>query len=198
MARLEQIIGTNIVDDIRLGHTWHEVQVLKGIIESEKPEWFIEVGVHEGGLSYILIQNFPDMDYLGIELNCDYVRPNVQEVYEKYSKTLHCGDCFDPILLKRIQKLPRKIIYCDGGNKVEELIIYKNIVSPSDLIFCHDYHDGVRKVREVPPEHIHPEVLPIDIVHMDTDDLFVRYPEYILNKTRIVGWRKLYHQRVPA
>lgn len=197
MARLEPIIGTNIVDDIRLGHTWHELETIRMIIVHEQPIWFIEVGVHEGGLSYLLIQGFPELDYLGIELHCDLVRPNVKEVYEKYSKELYCGDCFDPSLLDRIAKLPRKLIYCDGGNKVAELIAYKQVCHPSDLIFVHDYHDGRRKVKEVPPEYLHPEVLPVDVEHMSFGDSFVRFPEYMLNETRIIGWRKLYRQTVP-
>jgi hypothetical protein len=29
MSRLEPVVGTEIVNDIRLGHTWKEYQVLK-------------------------------------------------------------------------------------------------------------------------------------------------------------------------
>ena len=191
MGRLEPIIGTNIVDDIRLGHTWHEVSVIKQIIETENPSWFIEVGVHEGGLSYLLIPQYIELKYLGIELYCDLVRPNVREVYKEFGQELHCGDCFDPALIARIQSLEgKKVIYCDGGNKVAELKAYKYACNHGDLIFCHDYHDRKRLVREVPPEHVHPEVRPEDVEHMYDAGLFVDFYESVLKETRIAGWMR--------
>jgi len=51
MSRLEKILGTEIVDDIRLGHTRYEYGVLEWFIYEEQPIWFIEIGVHEGGLA---------------------------------------------------------------------------------------------------------------------------------------------------
>jgi hypothetical protein len=69
MPRLQPVAGTEIVDDIRLGHTWNEYNVLKDFILNENPKWFIEVGVHEGGLSYLLLPEL-DLGYIGIEIDC--------------------------------------------------------------------------------------------------------------------------------
>jgi hypothetical protein len=196
MGRLERIIGTNIIslasgEEIRLGHTWHEIDTLSCIIEIEKPEWFVEVGLHEGGLSYMLIPQYPDLKYFGIELEWTVVRQEVRQVYVDCKQTLHLGDCFDARILEKVKSLPHKIIYCDGGNKVAEVIAYKHVCNPGDIIFCHDYHDGKRVVREVPKQHIHPEVLPKDVEHMNVSPVFEPYSEGYLKETRIVGWRRL-------
>jgi hypothetical protein len=190
MARLEPIVGTNIVDDIRLGQTYTEVGVVAGLIKAVKPEWFVEIGVHEGGLSYLLIPMFSGkLNYFGVEIDLRLVRPAVMEIYAQHRQTLLQEDCFNSALIARISSLPKKIIYCDGGNKVAELLTYKFACHPGDLILTHDYHDGVREVAEVPAEHVHPEVLPRDIQHMLVDDRFVPVDEEILKNTRIMAWR---------
>ena len=59
MNRLEKIVGVEIIDangdEIRLGHTFYEVEVLRDFILQENPDHFIEIGIHEGGLSYLLL-----------------------------------------------------------------------------------------------------------------------------------------------
>lgn len=193
MGRLERVIGTNIISlstgEIRLGHTWYEEDVIEDIIRREEPEWFIEIGVHEGGLSWMLIPKFPLMHYLGVEHQCDYIRPEVRLLYIEYGQELHCGNCFDQELLAKIATLSKKMIYCDGGDKVLELLSYKNVCNPGDLLFAHDFWDGQRVVREVPTGDVHPEVHLEDIVHLDTSPRFSRYSEQFLCETRIVGWR---------
>ena len=196
MGRLENVIGTNIIvtpsgDEIRLGHTWHEVDVLKQIMK-ENPSVFVEIGVHEGGLSYLLIPMSGMNIYYGVELSCGLIRPEVLNLYTHIFTHLHCIDCFDIEFREKLLLIfDRKIIYCDGGNKAKELAWFKETCYPGDLIFTHDYYDGNRKVRDVPDDNISKEVLPMDIVHMDTDPTFVRYDEDILKETRIIGWRKL-------
>lgn len=190
--RLEPVAGTNILildgDEIRLGHTWHEVDVLKEIIRKRDPEWFIEIGVHEGGLSKLLIPAYPDMHYLGIELHTNLTRETVKRTYSEFGHELLEMDCFDINLLSKVKKLQNKIIYCDGGNKVQELVAYKHTLQSGDLIFTHDFWDGVRTVHSV--SEVHPEVYPMDILHMDANG-FERYSERELAATRIVGWKKL-------
>jgi hypothetical protein len=193
MSRLEVVIGTEIVDDIRLGHTFYEVDVLKEFIAKTDPAYFIEVGTHEGGLSYLLIPEFPELNYFGIELHGGLVRPLVIRCYNSYPfADLHFGDCFDPKLFARIRDMPSKIIYCDGGNKAKELLHFKDACQVGDIIMAHDYYNGTRKVRGVPDENISKEVLPMDIVHLSTEKYkrFTRLPEEQFKETRIIGFRR--------
>lgn len=191
MSRLEQIVGTEILEgDIRLGHTFYEFGVLKDFIFSHIPEWFVEIGVHEGGLSWLLVpQFFPIIHYLGIELDCELVRPQVKDLYSRSTHAqLMCADCFDKNTYELVKTLNNKIIYCDGGHKSTELVFYAPACNSGDIILAHDYYDGIRKVRDVPNPSA--EVTPDDIKFLDDNWNFVRLPEHIFEETRIIGWMK--------
>jgi hypothetical protein len=190
MSRLEPVMGTEIVDDIRLGHTWEEYNVLLDFIKKQTHQWFVEVGVHEGGLSYLLIPELTEMDYLGIEIDCGIVRPEVKAKYNDYSNAkLMCANCFHAEVAIEVSSLSNKIIYCDGGNKVKELHHFKNFCRSGDIIMAHDFWDDDRKVKGV--EEVHPEIYPMDVYHLDSDETFERLDESIFIETRIVGWRKI-------
>ena len=191
MSRLEPVIGTEIVDDIRLGHTWEEYNILKDYVLDENPEWFVEVGIHEGGLSYLLLPLLTNIGYVGIEINCGLIRPEVKLAFEAHPNSkLLCSNCFSSSVALKVSELAgTKLIYCDGGNKVKELHHFKHLCRSGDIIMAHDFHDGDRKIHGV--EEVHPEVLPMDVVHLDTDDSFVRLNENKFIETRIVGWRKI-------
>jgi hypothetical protein len=197
MGRLEPVMGTEIVDDIRLGHTMEEFRVLNQFVADERPDWFIEVGVHEGGLAYLMLPDVGDghsihsfMGYLGIEIDCSIVRPEVKLAFEvNPNAELMCANCFSSRVALKLGELPgMRIIYCDGGNKVKELHHFKHLCKNNDIIMAHDYHDGDRKIHGV--EEVHPEVLPMDVYHLDSDESFTRLDENIFKETRIVGWRK--------
>ena len=194
MSRLQKVIGTEIVDDIRLGHTWFEYHVLEDFICNIKPKWFVEIGVHEGGLAYLLLQNhlMDEIGYMGIELDCNLVRPQVKSIINaRLSSELLCVNCFGSTTFYLLEKLKNKIIYCDGGNKAKELLHFKQFCDPDDIILAHDFYDGTRIVRDVPVENISIEVVANDIVHMETDKTFERLEETVFKETRIIGWRKL-------
>src|SRR4030042_1609071 len=196
MGRLEKIIGVEIIktenDEIRLGHTWHEIETLEYFIVREKPSHFMQIGVHEGGLSYILI---PRMFcyYTGIEINCKAIRPDVIKVYTQYidTATLICSDCFNSSTYNYLSSLENKIIYCDGGHKAQEIAYFKSLLLIGDIIMCHDFYDGTREVRGVPKENISIEVTGNDIQIYENDTAFERLPEDIFGETRIIGWRKI-------
>lgn len=194
MGRLEEIPGTNIImtpkgEEIRLGHTWHEVDVLKKIIKTESHKNFIEIGVHEGGLSYLLMPYFRWHNYVGIEIDLGIVQPAVKARYTLLDHDLVGVNCFEKVVLDRIAQFPNKIIYCDGGNKVAELHAYKEVCRSGDLLLTHDYYDGVRVVTDVYDPHA--EVRPEDVADIDADTSFQLYDQQLLSTTRIQGWRKL-------
>jgi len=194
MGRLEPIEGINIItlhtgEEIRLGHSWHEVDVLKEVIKRERPETFVEIGVHEGGLSYLLLPFMAWKHYIGIEINHGYIRPEVILRYSLLGRDIYSGDCLAEETIEKISQFSGKMIYCDGGNKVAELHAYKEICQSGDLLFTHDYYDGIRKVREVKQPQA--EVTPADVADIDNDISFHLYDQTQLRTTRIQGWRKI-------
>jgi len=190
MSRLERVVGTEIVNDIRMGHSWYEFNVLFDFLSINMPTHFIEIGVHEGGLAYLLIPLFPHIQYFGIELYSQLVRPEVKNRFTRHENKLWYEDCFSPTVFSRIKNLAAKIIYCDGGHKAQELQHFRRACRRGDILMAHDYHDGVRVVRDVPNEYFKPEVLPEDIANIDADKTFERLPEELFKETRIVGWKK--------
>ena len=191
MSRLQPVAGTEIVDDIRLGHTWGEYYVLEQFITDEQPDWFVEVGVHEGGLSYLLIPKYIIKNYVGIELDCGIIRPQVKLLYEQDWAKLICADCFSDKVADAIGELGgKKIIYCDGGNKAKELKHFWIMCNEGDIIMAHDYHDGIRIVPDVSTDY-QPEVHPRDILHLAVNESFERLSEHRFKETRIVGFRKI-------
>ena len=195
MGRLEEIPGTNIIrtttDEIRLGHTWHEIDVLKGLIRLEKPKFFVEIGVHEGGLSYLLMPVVGDAKYYGVELYCNLIRPEVLNLYTHIHTKLFCMDCFDMSLWKHLVDKTPKIIYCDGGHKAQELLHFKSTCASGDIILTHDFYDGSRVVKDVPVQNISIEVTYNDIVPVEFDrEHFERLDEDLFKETRIIGWKR--------
>ena len=196
MGRLERIVGTEIVDNLRLGHTWYEFGVLYLLIDSQlalgNSRTFVEVGVHEGGLPHLLIPEFPNLNYIGIEIAYGIVRSKVmQRCLTTNRAELIWGDCFNDAIVALLDSLTHKIIYCDGGDKAKELKHFKTLCHPGDILLSHDYYDG-SSVFGVPPEYVptNLEVTPKDIVHMVEDETFepIAVP---FKGTRIVAWRKL-------
>lgn len=188
--RLEPVIGTEIINDIRLGHTWDEYFILRDFILDVCPKAFIEVGLHEGGLAYLLLPMLEYVRYLGIEIDCNIIRPRVKLRFDSYSNAeILCADCFSSSVALEISKLKNKIIYCDGGNKVKELQHFKHLCRDGDIIMAHDFYDGKRQVTGVPSPNA--EVLPDDVLHLDEDESFERLHEYIFGTTRIIGWYKV-------
>ena len=91
---MEDILGTEIYEGMRLGHIWHEIAALDEIIQLIQPDWFVEVGIHEGGLTYFLLSKYK-FNYIGIEINCGIIKPKVKALINTQDNArLICADCF--------------------------------------------------------------------------------------------------------
>lgn len=186
--RLDVINGTEIYKDIRLGHTWFEVGVLKSFLSPYFYNYtFIEIGIHEGGLSALLINEFSK--YIGVELNCNLIRPEVKALYNHPNYELICGDCFSDFVYQKLYDLRSKIIYCDGGHKALEINHFAGTCTSGDILLSHDFWDGCRNVYTV--DNVVPEVTLNDIENLETNKYFKRLSENIFRNTRIIGWEKL-------
>lgn len=198
MSRLETVSGTEIIDgDIRLGHLWHEVDAIIEVLKAYEINRFVEVGVHEGGLAWMLLKALPDLHYLGLELNKHLVRPQVLKmVSESAHGEILERNCFDINTILEVQRWMEPdptLIYCDNGDKPLEVRRYAPILRVGDIIMTHDYYDGKRKVRNLPGYGetslcSHPEVLPDDVEFMR--QIFHEIDKVNLSDTRIIGFIK--------
>lgn len=190
----EYIAGTTSVDGIRVGHTAYEIDVLEGYIKRHRPLHFIEVGVHEGGLSYLLLPILSTIhcEYTGIEINCNLVLPRVKGMYEAYDATLLCADCFGEDVYGYVKMRKSKILYCDGGHKAQEIGHFQDALNPGDIIMCHDFYGFDRVPAEIPEyKQLCPEVMESDVQIYENSTAFKRLPELEFRRTRILGWKKL-------
>lgn len=190
---MEEILGTVISEGMRLGHTWHELAVIFEAIETYQPKWFVEVGIHEGGLTYALLQAF-NFDYIGIEINCGIIRPKVKALVDsKKNAQIICGDCFSSAPMGFVETLSQcgnGIIYCDGGDKAKEVFIYSVLLNSGDIIMAHDYTDFERVVKDWEDYKTsgRGEVVPKDVEFLY--EFCDKLPEEMFKQTRIIAFMK--------
>ncbi len=65
------------------------------------------------------------------------------------------------------------LLYCDNGNKVEEITRFAPFLKPGDLLGCHDY------ATEVPPEWVEPFLVHLGFVpHRHEEFAALAHPEF--------------------
>lgn len=121
------------------------------IIEDFKPDLFIELGTHMGGVTLVVHEAFPDLeihtfDFLKL-LNLDLFDLNKVSFYKE---NLLKGS--NKILTKLLKdnKSKKKILYCDNGDKENEMDWYGDYLLSGDLIGCHDWEVEVRPEVVIP------------------------------------------------
>ena len=192
----EFIEGTTVSPkyDLRVGATEHEVQTIIGLIKKYNIHNFVEVGIHEGGLTEILLSE-THCNYLGIEINEQIVSPFVKKEAQDKNFRIIYADCMLSYTLENVADFlfintGADIVYCDNGNKKEEIKIYADIVEFGSILLTHDFSDGIRKVRDI-ENYNYPEVTLDDVKFLDNNLSFQRLPEELLKETRLVGWMRI-------
>lgn len=179
---------------IRVGESQHEVDVILSLIDYYKIEKFVEVGIHIGGLTEIIINNTA-CRYLGLEINEGFPDNRVKELLINVGGIILYGDCMSDSaydMVKRFVENGRTLIYCDNGNKPLEIKRYHSLCKSGDILLTHDFTDGTRVVRDLPYHYYDKrEVTVEDIEFLETDKTFQRLPEDVFKETRNIGWIKL-------
>jgi len=193
------IAGTEVIEgDMRLGHMWHEVEAILDVLDYYQITHFIEIGVHEGGLTWILLNHFESLNYLGIDINLGIARAKVKNKVKsiRYAELIE-RDCFARETIEEVQEwMPDGkpcLIYCDNGNKPKEILFYAPIMRIGDILMAHDYHDGRRIVRGLEwygfkTGGLQPEVCPEDVVFMYK--MCEELEKVDLSDTRIIGFMR--------
>ena len=189
----EFILSTHIspIHNLRVGGTEYEVEVMLNLIKDYDIIKFVEIGVHEGGLTEYLMF-YTKVQYLGVEINEQIPRPELKQMVADRNGKFAFLDCQSDacynIVWDFVQNTKdRVIIYCDDGNKPQELIRYASIPKKNDILLVHDYSDGTRKLDGV-DNYIAREVTPEDIEFMNKDKNFSKFPDELFQRTRFAGW----------
>lgn len=139
-----------------VGHTWIEVGVILDLINRFDIRRFVEVGVHVGGLTAVVtpIMAFRAFEYMAIEINPS-ISVAVVGLDRLYGGFQFVGaDCLLESTRKRVREFINQsgehaLIYCDNGNKKDELPFYAPILRSGDLICAHDFYGDVMEEGEV-------------------------------------------------
>lgn len=179
---------------IKTSHTWHEIGKILRIINDQDIETFIELGCHVGGLASILLplQNIRKFSYWGVERDVSITHDHVLS-----SGKIIAGDILTVEMKELIKsKMNGKtLIYCDGGNKIEEMRLYHDLLKSGDIIMTHDFWHGW-DVVDVPgfennAGDCKPEVWIHNLDFLYGNLNFKLVSHYLIEGTRIAGFKKI-------
>ena len=181
------------VFDLRVGESQHEVEVILQVIQDYKITKFVEIGVHEGGLTEFIL-NKTLCQYLGIEIDQNIVSQEIKTLVSNHGDKILYTNCMGAPAYTEIRSFTqngRCLVYCDNGNKPMEIERYHTVIRPGSILLTHDFTDGTRNIRELPYYYFDTrEVTEQDIAFIESDDSFERLPEMLFAETRNIGWIK--------
>ena len=132
---------------ISAAQTWQQVAGYFEIIEQYNIKAFVELGIHVGGLTSLLLPRaeYTDFRYLGVESNQSIVNPAIiQKIARLPSTNVVWSDCFTDVTRDRVKTFVDNspgacLILCDNGNKIKEMEFYAQVLRIGDYITVHDY-----------------------------------------------------------
>jgi len=98
----------------------------------------IEIGTLNGGFTSILAES--DLSK-GTKIHTFDIRDKQLGCVDKYNNVFfHKEDVFSTNTIVDLLKSDGNcLLFCDGGNKINEFNLYSNNLKKNDFIFCHDY-----------------------------------------------------------
>lgn len=134
---------------IPIALTWTQFFGALTMVNRYPPALFIELGVYRGGLGSLLITRCkydPNFHYLGIEIDQLAINKTFfQMVEEEPRAEIYIGDLYKDETEKYVDKrimnaAGRTIIFCDGGEKLLDIVLYSELLKRTgDILFAHDY-----------------------------------------------------------
>jgi hypothetical protein len=164
---------------IKMSQSYNELGFWMEFICRNKVKAFVELGVHVGGLAAMMISyewwNPERFSYLGVE----HIEHGINPLVRKRG-TFFISDVFEDTTRDGVMGWMRErgptIIYCDNGQKNEELEIYAPICRPGDYIFAHDWQS---------------EVFEADVEFLVQSPVFRRLDNVSLSGTTLIGFERI-------
>jgi hypothetical protein len=174
--------------ELYTGGTLLEVQSILDTIKRHQIHKFVEIGIYEGGLAERILLD-TSCDYLGIEIDPTIIDKNIKSDSE--FRAVY-GDCMNPDILEYVKGFMsavqgHSLVYCDGGNKKEEIKVYAPLLAKGDVLLTHDFWEKRWDIVDY-PDYQYQEVTIRDVKFLDRDNSFERMADFW--GTRLVGWVK--------
>ena len=111
--------------------SWVDLWILNRVLNQLKPEFIVEIGTALGG-SALFLSNYA-------EVHTFDVNKGMKKTNDKIH--FHHEDCFKSSTLKNLlADKQRKLLYCDGGNKIKEFNTFAKMLNPNDYVLVHDWN----------------------------------------------------------
>jgi len=129
---------------IPISQSWASIGAIFSIIYTYKIKTFVEVGIDQGGLGYLLSTVESSMDgfrYHGIEKYPHKIHETMNK--SEFRKKIFIGDFFNEHGKEWIKNIIAEsdkpvMVFCDNGNKPEE-VKYISEIMTTGYILAHDW-----------------------------------------------------------
>ena len=125
----------------------------------------VELGVFLGGMSELMLlrtERVPHFDYFGIQLDYEQVQPRVAG-----NPKVIQGNNFSIQVITEVGNRVGStsgvaMIYCDGGDKQKEMMLYSPLLKVGDYLRAHDYPGETTPEFLVEYADCHPNMVEIE------------------------------------
>ena len=115
----------------------------------DEPELIIEIGTWKGGFTLFLRNTFPNAEIHTFDIENIGNKQAKKKAFSSNKIKAHIENCFESDLIKNlITSKKRKILLCDGGNKINEFNYFAPLLNKGDIIAMHDFAPNLKYFKE--------------------------------------------------
>ena len=146
-------------EGIPVSHNREDLLFIQTSTRLYRPELIVELGTMQGGLTTALHDAAPSAEIATFDIDPSRPHASFVRLLERcnhihYKRTDILGRGTNSEVLKYLAKPARKMLYCDNGNKLEELLLYAPHLMQRDLLGVHDWGTEIHTMRgRVQPKH---------------------------------------------
>ena len=141
-----------LYNGIPIGHNKADVDFLRSWMRLYNPSTIVELGTMFGGLTTALYDSAPGA--VIATFDCDPSRPHCKFVElvnsnkNIYYKRLDLLSGASGEVTKYIGKPGRTFLYCDNGEKLDEMLLYAPYLKAGDMLGVHDWGIEIHTSRK--------------------------------------------------
>ena len=115
----------------------------------DQPELIIEIGTWKGGFPVFLRSIFPDAVIHTFDIANIGNKQAKSKAFKKNKIKAHIENCFESQTCENLVRAKRrKILFCDGGNKLNEFNYFAPMLNKGDVICMHDFAPDLKYFKD--------------------------------------------------
>lgn len=162
---------------------------LKMVEKNGRPKRIMEIGTGSGGLA-VMLAVYCHLESIPFH-TIDIEQSRTHEILYKLGADVSVADIWQDPSFTRWKYLAgkpgRTILFCDGGNKKQEVISFSRVMKTGDFILAHDYASSHSDPG--PLEWSHREIIDSHVEGCPIVALWKKYPtDQLFQELRRVAW----------